>query len=669
VILHVTALCVLVAGAVAALALARRPALALAAATGTAVAGSTLGLVAALGALLGRGGGLLTRAWSVPYAAFTVGLDPLSAFFEVALFALAIPAALYGATYMRPHLGSRRLPAFLFFQNILLASMALVFSAQQAVLFLVAWEVMAVASFLLVSFEHEDERVRRAALVFLVASHLGTAFLFALFVLLGREAGSFDFAAFAAFAALPAARMVPPALLFGLAVVGFGTKAGLVPLHVWLPEAHPAAPSHVSALLSGVMIKTGVYGILRALSWLPPLPAGYGLALGVVGLAGALGAITLALGQRDLKAALAYSSVENVGIITLGMGLAMAASASGERAVAALAWAGALAHVWNHAAMKGLAFMGAGAIAHAVHGRDLERMGGLLRRLPRTGALFLLGLAALAALPPLNGFASEWLVYLGLLRTAVAAPGGPSLLAWLAVATLAFTGGVAAVAFTRVGGIALLGAPRSPEAAAAHEPAPGLWRPLAALAALCVALGLFPDLALALALPAVAQVAGASPAAMAATLAPTLHGMAVPLRAGGLALLVLAVALAVFARRARAGRESASETWGCGYSRPSARMEYTASSFAQLFLSGLAPRAFQPRGRVVPPRGILPARSTVGFEFRDPARARLFDPLFRALADRASRLRRYQAQRLHLQLVYTVATLVALVALLALGRR
>jgi len=666
--LHLGALSVLLAGALAALALARRPQLALAAATGSAVLGSTLGLVSAIAVLLGRPGATVTLPWSAPHAAFSVGLDPLSAFFETALFALAIPAALFGATYMRPHLERRRaLPAFLFFQNLLLASMALVFSARQAVLFLVAWEVMAVASFLLVTFEHEDAEVRGAGFVYLVASHLGTAFLFALFVLLGRDAGSFDFGAFAALRTSPAAHAAPAALLFGLALVGFGTKAGLVPLHVWLPEAHPAAPSHVSALLSGVMIKTGLYGIVRVLLWLPPAPAGFGMVLAVVGLGGALVAITLAIGQRDIKRALAYSSVENVGIITLAIGLALAAEAHGERTVAALAWSGALLHVWNHAMMKGLAFMGAGAIAHAAHTRDLERMGGLLARLPRTAVFLLVGLAALSALPPLNGFASEWLVYLGLIQTAASAPGGFSLLGWLAVAVLALVGGIAAAGFARLAGIALLGAPRSPGAEAAHEPSPGLWRPLAALAATCAFLGLFPDLALRLALPAIAQAAGTAPAALAARLGPAVRAIALPLRTGSAVLVVLAGGLALLARRARRGREiTTSETWGCGYSRPTARMQYTGTGFGQLLLSSLAPRPFQPRGRIVPPKGVLPGRATARFELRDPARARIFDPLFRAIAQRANRMRSYQAQRLNLQLLFTLATLLVLVALLAL---
>ena len=661
--LHLWSLAILVSGGSAALLLAPRPRWALHVATASAVAGSALGLVGALGALARGTLSTVTLPWSAPYTSFTIGVDPLSAFFEVALFAISIPVALFGHAYLRPRLGRRSLPSFLFFQNLLLASMALVFSARQGVLFLVAWEVMAVSSFLLVTFDHDDAEVRGAGLTYLVASHLGAAFLLALFVLLGRAAGSFDFADFEALRGGVAA----PLLLLALAVIGFGTKAGLVPLHVWLPEAHPAAPSHVSALLSAVMIKTGLYGILRVLLWLPAPPATVGFALAGIGLAGALAAITLALGQRDAKRVLAYSSVENVGIITLAIGLALAAGARGEPGVAVLAWAGALLHVWNHAAMKALAFMGVGAVAHAAHTRDLERMGGLMARLPRTATALLLGLAALAALPPLCGFASEWLVYLALLRAAVTEPGGASLLAWVAVASLALVGGVAAVAFARLGGVALLGEPRSPEAAAAREPGAGLWAPLAALGAGVVLLGLFPAAAVRLLLPALAQMAGGPAAELAAPLGPTLHSLAVPSRAGAAVLVVVALALAAAARRARARAPvPAADTWGCGFARPTARMQYTGASFAQLFLSGLAPRAFQPRGRVVPPRGVLPGRASMALEVRDPARARLFDPLFRAVGSRASRLRRYQAGRLNLQLLYTVATLLALAALLVL---
>ncbi|MGA8893200.1 MAG: proton-conducting transporter membrane subunit, partial [Anaeromyxobacteraceae bacterium] len=508
-------------------------------------------------------------AWSEPLGAFHLRLDPLSAFFQAALFGLAVPACAFGASYMRPQVGRRPLGAFVLFQGLLLLSLSLVFAAADAVLFLVAWEVMTVATFALVTFDDERVQVRRAGFVFLVASHLGTAFLVALFLVLGRGAGGFDFARFEA---MRMAGIGAPPVLFALGLVGFGTKAGIFPLHVWLPEAHPAAPSHVSALLSGVMIKTGVYGLLRLVGFLPPLGAGYGLLVGALGLGSALVAITLTLGQEDLKKALAYSSVENVGLVLLGIGVGIAAGASGHPVVAALGMGGALFHVWNHALMKGLAFLGAGTIVHAAHSQDLERMGGLLARLPLTGSFFLVGAATLAALPPLAGFSSEWLLYLGLLSGAGSATGAASLLGYLAVAALALVGAIAAVSFTRIVGVALLGNPRTAEAARAREVGPGGWVPLALLAAGCAVFGVFPALPLRLVVPVAVQLGAVQAPEV---LSPAAATSAAP-RILALLLLALAGGLFLLGRRLRASHPPApAETWGCGFTAPTSRMEYT----------------------------------------------------------------------------------------------
>jgi len=266
---YLAALAILGGGAAAALAAARRPAVSLAIGSAAGALGSALGLVAVVPFLLGAPPAEATLAWSEPVGAFHLRLDALSALFHVALFAVALPASLYGAAYMRPHAGRRGLPAFAALLDLLLAAISVVLSADDAVLFLVAWEGVTVASFALVTFEDERGEVRRAGFTFLVASHLGTACLFALFLLLGRGAGGF---AFDRFEALRGTTAAAPSILFALGLVGFGTKAGLVPLHVWLPEAHPAAPSHVSALLSAVVIKTGVYGMLRLLGFLPAPP-------------------------------------------------------------------------------------------------------------------------------------------------------------------------------------------------------------------------------------------------------------------------------------------------------------------------------------------------------------------------------------------------------------
>lgn len=665
--LYVAALLVLVVSGLVALGASARPSVALALGSAGAAVGCALGLAASFPALRAAPRAL-DLAWPVPNGALALGLDPLSAAFAVAVFGLGLATAVFGAGYMRSHLGRRPVGAFVFFFDVLLASMALLLVARQALLFIVAWEAMTLSSFLLVAFEHEDRSVRDAARTYLVASQLGTAALFALFLILASGAGSLRFEAFAA-TAVPGP--APAALLFVLALIGFGTKAGLVPLHVWLPEAHPAAPSHVSALMSGALVKMGVYGILRTLTFLPRPPAWQGLLLAGIGIAGAFAALVLALGQRDVKKVLAYSTVENVGLVAFGIGVALVGAALRSPAVAALALAGALLHVWNHALMKGLAFLGAGAIVHGAGTRDLERMGGLLRRLPASGALLLLAAAALAGLPPLNGFVSEWLLYVSLLHGGESAPAGLALAAWLSLAALALVGALAAVAFTRVLGIALLGEPRSPGAAAAHEGGPLLVAPLVVLGAANVAVALFPVETLHLLAPAAGQVLGIAPSAVTAALAPTTAALAGPLRLALAALVLSGAALAFASRRLLARRAVlVSSTWGCGFSGGSPRVQYTAASFAELALRTGAPLALRPRALATPlPPGPFPASARFALEAEDPARVRVFEPAFRRVGEWFSRLRRFQQARLNLQLLYTVATVLALTALLLLHRR
>ena len=268
---------------------------------------------------------------------------------------------------------------------------------------------MSLASFFLVMFDDEKESVRRAGWIYLVAMHLGTAFLLAMFLLLGQERRLAGFRA-----ALGRARR-RSGVLFLLAVVGFGTKAGFIPLHVWLPEAHPAAPSHVSAVMSGVMIKTGIYGLLRMLTLLGPPPAWWGWTLLGIGVVSGVLGVLFALAQHDLKRLLAYHSVENIGIIALGLGVGLLGISYGNPTMAALGFAGGLLHVVNHAVFKSLLFLGAGSVLHATGTGEIDRLGGLLKRMPVTGATFLVGAAAISGLPPLNGFVSEFLIYLGAL--------------------------------------------------------------------------------------------------------------------------------------------------------------------------------------------------------------------------------------------------------------
>jgi formate hydrogenlyase subunit 3/multisubunit Na+/H+ antiporter MnhD subunit len=654
-----SALTVLVAGGGLALAAGRSPALANRLGVGSAVLGCGLGLLAAVEGLFAAAGPPLTfaRSWAVPAGSFALTVDPLAAFFLLPVFLLALLCAVYGGEYLR---GGRRLGGHWFCYNLLTASMALVVTAANAVLFLFAWEVMSLASFLLVASEHERPEVSSAAWLYLLATHLGTAALFTLFLFAGTRAESFDFAAFGALSGLPAGQA---ALLFFLALIGFGTKAGLFPLHVWLPEAHPAAPSHVSALMSGIMVKTGIYGVLRIVTFLAPAPAWWGGVLMALGIAGALFGIVLAALQRDAKRCLAYSTIENVGIIFLALGLGLFAAGRGLPGVAMVAAAGGLLHLWNHALFKGLLFLGAGSLLHATGTRDLDRMGGLLRRMPVTGGLLIGGCLAIAALPPLNGFASEWLLYLGLLGAGGAATGVAALYPLLLAGLLALTGALALLVFTRLAGVALLGQPRTAQAASAHEPGAAMTLPMAVLLLLCLAVGLFPaQLLHVVAFPAAQLVPGIEVVPVA--------GPAVAVSRGALGLLALLASFWAGLRWFTArGPAVAGATWGCGFAFPSSRMSYSAEGYAELAHRHLLPRRIGPEVAGGKPSGLFPGPATLRQEAPDPALERLFRPIFFRLAERCWRLRWLQLGRLHIYLLYIFVTCAALMSWIVLAER
>ena len=383
------------------------------------VVGAGIGLVPVIHTLANGTTDSLRLDWDKPHGALVVGLDSLSAFFLAPVLTLSALAAVYGGAYLHEYRDRKPLGTVWFFFCMFVAGMVLVVIARAAVLFLLAWEVMSLSAFFLVTFEHEQAESRRAGWVYLVATHLGVAFLFALFTLLSDHSGSTEFSAY-----VSSAKTVPAlsGVLFILALVGFGTKAGLVPLHVWLPEAHAAAPSHVSALMSGVMIKMGVYGLLRTLTFLGPLQAWWGVTLVVAGSMTAVLGIAFATYQRDIKRVLAYSSVENVGLIVLALGIGLWGAANGRPVVAVFGASACLLHIWNHAAMKGLMFFAAGGIVHGTGTRDMERLGGLMKRMPWNGGMMVLGAVAIAALPPLNGFTGKWLIYRGLAEWGI----GPS---------------------------------------------------------------------------------------------------------------------------------------------------------------------------------------------------------------------------------------------------
>ncbi len=516
------------------------------------------------------------------FGAVTVRADYLSAFFLAVIGTVGAAASVYALAYSREYYG-RRLGSMGLLYAAFLLSMLVVVTVSQVVAFVVAWELMTVASFLLVAHEREKAAASRAAYVYFVMTHIGTAFIIVAFLLLVPPGGSLDFAALAA----PAGWLRDAA--FVCALIGFGTKAGIIPLHVWLPEAHPAAPTHVSAVMSGVMIKTAIYGLARFyLEFLGPGPLWWGAAvLAAAALSSVLG-VLYALMQHDVKRLLAYHSVENIGIILLGVGGGLLFASAGLPALAGLAWAAALFHVLNHALFKSLLFMGAGAVLQAAHTRDIEHLGGLIRFMPYTALFFLVGAVAISGLPPLNGFASEWLTFQALvaLPAAVAGMAG-KLAAAVLVSVLGLTGALAAACFVKVFAMIFLAKPRSEQAAAAREASWLMLAPMGALAALCVALGVLPVWLISLLTGTVAPFLGEGAKAALAEGAWHTAGFRATAAAGAMspaalvALLLAGLAAAAVAYRAFGRVErAAGETWTCGIV-PTARMEYTATGFAE----------------------------------------------------------------------------------------
>ncbi len=628
-----------------------------------AVLGSLIGLAGTFPILLGRSPEYLNLPWSLPLAAFRLGLDPLSAFFLLPTFGLSALAAIYGAGYMRASSTRRSAGTSWLWFNLLVASMAMVLAARNGILFLVAWEMMTLASFFLVTFRDDGAEVRRAGRTYLIATHVGTAFLLILFLMLGGSSGSLDFDQFAAGASRPAGAA---GALFLLAVVGFGVKAGFMPLHVWLPEAHPAAPSHVSAILSGVMIKLGIYGLVRTIGYLGPPPPWWGwLLVGIGVVSGVLG-VLYALAQHELKRLLAYHSVENIGIIACGLGLGLLGASYGSSFLAVLGLGGALLHVLNHAIFKGLLFLGAGAVIHATGTGEIEALGGLLKRMPWTGAAFLTGAIAISGLPPLNGFVSEFLLYMGSFRATCTLKAEVALAGIAVIGGLALIGGLASACFAKAYGVAFLGEPRSAMARDAREAGALLRIPMLLLAASCLGIGLASPWIL----PALARVVPSVTALRPEDVGAEFSGAGtILLRVTGVAavFLVLMLAIAVL-RKALLSRRSAGKTvtWDCGYALPTARMQYTASSFAQPIIELFAPM-LGTRVTSLKPQGPFPCRASLSTTTLDSFRERVFRPVFLEIGRRVSHFRRIQEGRVQVYVLYIALTLVALLLYLFWG--
>jgi hydrogenase-4 component B len=622
-----------------------------------------LGLVAAIAGLHGMLGARWAwqAPWPLPLGGIELAMDPLGGFFLALVGLATIPVSLYAIGYAR---GVRR---GLLAYGVFVASMALVPLAANALTFLLAWELMSLASYVLVLQSSDDPHSLRAGWVYAVMTHAGLACLLAAMLLLDAWTGSMRFADWQA--AAPALNLSARSVVFLLFALGFGVKAGLIPLHVWLPLAHPAAPSHVSALMSGVMIKLGVYGLFRAgLGWLGDGPPWWGMLLLLAGAASALVGVLYALVEHDLKRLLAFHSIENIGIILMGLGAGMLFHAASVPALAVLGLMAALYHTLNHAAFKALLFLSAGAVVRATGTHDMEAMGGLIKRMPWTAACFLVGAAAIAALPPLNGFVSEWLTFQALLQNLAIPRPSVNLAFALAIASLALTAGLAMACFVKAFGITFLALPRSTAAEHAQEAGAAMKLGMVLLAAACVLLGV----GAAVVVPALVHVAQglaghAEPVAIASWFTVVVSGdfasLSMPAVAAALAaaLAILAAALAL-----RGPRPRPYETWGCGRLVQTARMEYTATAFSNPFT-----RVFDFFYRPVKQLEIEAHPESRLFitriVYENPTRSIfddwLYQPIVHLVHRGARTARLIQSGSANLYLVYILAALVALLVL------
>jgi hydrogenase-4 component B len=655
-------------GALASLATWRNPPLCRYVCCSSGLAGAVFGGGAAvLGILQG------TQArWSVhsgiPLFAYSFNYDALAGFFNLTLAILAAAVSVYSFSYLKEFEGKRNIGLFGFLFHLLLLSLTVVFTAANAFFFLIWWEVMALVAYGLVAFYHEDRETRRAGLLYIVMAHVDVGCLLLGFALLMHVSGSADFASFRTAATQLSGTQQSAA--FVLFFLGFGIKAGVIPFHIWLPAAHPVAPSNISALLSGIVLKAGIYGMVRIfLDGLGVLPSWAGLLVLVVGVASAVLGVLYALMEHDLKRLLAYHSIENIGIILIGLGAALVFRVAGHPQLAAVALIAALFHTLNHAIFKCLLFLGAGSVLHSTGTRNMEKLGGLIRPMPVTAVCFLVGAVAISGLPPLNGFVSEWLTYQSLLAGFGATGGLTRILFPLAGSMLALTGALAAACFVKAFAITFLALPRSAESGKAHEAPRSMLVGMGWLALACAALGLGASWFLPVFGALTQQLLGQSVGASLITgrglvLSTGLgHGGTVSTAVIGIGLLVLLIPTILLV--SIAGRRFARRSgpaWDCGLPGLSAENEYTATAFSKA-LRMIFSVLYQPRREIQSVFDVspyFPKEIRFESEIEPTFEKHLYVPLKDLLLRIAIRMRTIQAGSIHAYLAYIFVTLILL---------
>ncbi|PLX48147.1 MAG: hydrogenase [Desulfobulbaceae bacterium] len=643
---------VILAGGVMALLLARRFNLMKLVTVAVMSCGCGIGLVKSLSLLLSQAP-TAEKSWAwLHFFELTFKVDSIALFFLIPLFAVPPLALFYSLQYMADQQKRVRVAVNYFFFAILVASMALVVMAANMITFALAWEIMSLSSFFLVVFDYQVKANRQAGYLYFIFAQAGAMFLFAAFALLYSHTASFDFAAFAS---VPEKAKL---LIFLIAFIGFGSKAGIFPLHIWLPKAHPAAPSHISAIMSGVMIKMGIYGIFRIYLLLDAATPIIGQVVLVTGMITGVLGVVYALAKQDIKQLLAYSSVENIGIILIGLGIGMVGVSEQNQAMAFFGFAGAMLHLFNHSIFKSLLFMGAGAVLHQAKTKNIDQLGGLMKRMPITGRTFLAGSVAISGLPPFCGFIGEFLIYYGAFH-GINNQRFSFILAILAIVSLAVIGGLATACFTKVVGLAFLGEPRTEQAARATEAAWGMGLVMIVMAAACLVMGVVPEPFIRLAFAGIRDVgftAGYDTQAFLAVVRQLSQAILI-----FLALLALVSLLRKVLYR---GKEIGSgSTWGCGFTQPTVRMQYTGTSYAAEIIDFYRP--FVPVRRLYSGISrIFPGKTTWETGVDDVAEINYMQRLIKPLLQFLNSLRWIQHGNIQLYIAYIIVAIIVLLLFL-----
>jgi len=575
-------------------------------------------------------------------------LDTVSAFFLIPIFLISPLALLYSFHYLEKPEQSSRVALNYFCYGLLVASMALVATASNIVTFALAWEIMSLSSFFLVVYEYQAKETRKAGYLYFIFAQGGAMFLFAAFAVIYSHTGNFSFDQVAS---LPEKIKL---IVFILAFIGFGSKAGIFPLHIWLPHAHPAAPSHISAVMSGVMIKMGIYGIIRIYSLLNSPDMSYAIIVVITGMVTGILGVIYALGKQDMKKMLAYSSVENIGIILMGLGIGMIGVANDSTGMAFFGFAGAFLHVFNHSIFKSLLFMGAGAVLHKAKTKSINQLGGLMKRMPTTGKTFLAGSVAISGLPPFNGFVGEFLIYFGAFQ-GMKLHGLPFILATLTIISLAVIGGLATACFTKVVGLAFLGEPRTEAAANASEAGFTMQLVMVLLASACLFIGIYPEPFVRLAFSGLRdlQMVGAADPTLFLTLIRN-----VSLTAALFLVIIIGITLL---RRMLYVRKQVDNgpTWGCGFTQPTVRMQYTGTSYAMSMVDFYRP--FVPAKTVYTGiKKIFPGLTTYQTKVEDIAEKSMHQKVVKPLFKLLEKMRWIQHGKIQLYIAYIILAIVVL---------